>query len=344
MYRGITGVSVVAVFALMGAGVKAQEHAGTKGTLRHEGLIDAPVEEVWKAFTTAEGLKSWMAPLAEIELRVGGKMLASYKADGKLGDENTIENTILSFEPQRMLSIKATKPPAGFPFPAAIKDMWSVIYFEPVGADRTRVTVVGMGYGDSEEHAKLREFFDKGNAHTIEQLRKKFAKAGGASQADPFKVLQQLVGGEWTFENKRDDGSVFRGRTVLQYGPDEKCIVGRGWLGDAKGMWDHGATQVWRDPHLGAVRFQNIDEQGSLASGEIVAIGENAVSWDWNMVVPGGRRGHYRADMFFSDADHYEFVLHEIKADGTSPERVRVKYTRVERAGEAFHQMKSKKQ
>ncbi len=88
-----------------------------------EGVVDASVEEVWKAFTTTEGLKSWLAPHADIELKVGGKMRTHYDPKGQLGDANSIENTILSFDPQRMFSIKATRPPENFPFKNAIKDM-----------------------------------------------------------------------------------------------------------------------------------------------------------------------------------------------------------------------------
>src|SRR5436305_8669500 len=119
-----------------------------------EGVLDAAPEVVWKALTTKEGLEAWMVAHAEIDLKVGGKMRTHYDPKGKLGDPKTIENTILSFDPKRMLSIKATKPPAGFPFPNAIKTMWTVIYFDPVGPQRTKVRIVGLGFGDNEEAKK----------------------------------------------------------------------------------------------------------------------------------------------------------------------------------------------
>jgi uncharacterized protein YndB with AHSA1/START domain len=155
--------------------VLAGEGAGAGNVLRHEAIIDAQVERVWQAFTTKAGLESWMVPHAEIDLRVGGKMLTTYDPNGVIGDDGTIENTILSYEPLRMLSIKATKPPANFPHKEAIENMWSVLYFEPVGPDRTRVTCVGMGYGDDEASQKLRQHFDWGNAWTLKQLQERFA-------------------------------------------------------------------------------------------------------------------------------------------------------------------------
>ena len=61
----------------------------------YETEIDADIDAVWNAFTTNDGLQSWMAPLVEIELVVGGKMKANYNAKGRIGDDTTIENTIL---------------------------------------------------------------------------------------------------------------------------------------------------------------------------------------------------------------------------------------------------------
>lgn len=135
----VTKYGLVILVCLGGTNLLAE------GPLVHESTINAPVSNVWHAFTTQEGLESWMVAHAQIDLRVGGKMLTNYQPDGVIGDENTIENTILSFEPERMLSLKATKPPANFPFKEAIKNTWSVTYFESLGANRTKNSCGGYG-------------------------------------------------------------------------------------------------------------------------------------------------------------------------------------------------------
>jgi uncharacterized protein YndB with AHSA1/START domain len=160
------------VYSTLTAG-KEQANAGE--VLRHEAVVDAPAEKVWAALTTKKGVESWMVAKAEIDLRVGGKMLTHYDPKGILGDENTIENIIISYEPMRMFSIKVGKPPAKFPFKGAVGDMWTVIRLEPVGDRQTRVAITGMGFCDGEESQQMRQFFDKGNAWTLEELRKKFA-------------------------------------------------------------------------------------------------------------------------------------------------------------------------
>jgi uncharacterized protein YndB with AHSA1/START domain len=143
-----------------------------------EGVIDAPVDEVWAALCTKEGLESWNVAHAAVDLKVGGKMRTHYDPKGALGDPNTIENVILSFEPQRMLSIKVGHCPESFPFKSAIKTVWQVLHFEPIGPTRTRLQIIGLGYGSDDESRKLRDFFEKGNAYTIKKLQDKLASQG----------------------------------------------------------------------------------------------------------------------------------------------------------------------
>ena len=148
--------------------------------LIHEGIVNAPLDQVWAAFTTREGLESWMAAHAEIELKLGGTMKTQYDPKGTIDDAKAIENTILSYEPTRMLSFKVTKAPQGFPFPNGIRNMWTVVYFEVQGEKATRVRVVSMGFGNDDESKKMRQFFNRGNAFTLQLLQKRFAPKADA--------------------------------------------------------------------------------------------------------------------------------------------------------------------
>lgn len=142
--------------------------------LVNEAIINAPVTEVWRLFTTAEGMQSWMVARADIDLRVGGLMRTRYADDGPLGDARTIVNRVLSFEPERMLSIQVDRAPADFQFRDSVGGTWTVIYFQPLEPGMTNVRIVGMGFGDDETSRQMRAYFDKGNAWTLEQLQKKY--------------------------------------------------------------------------------------------------------------------------------------------------------------------------
>jgi uncharacterized protein YndB with AHSA1/START domain len=141
-----------------------------------EGIVPVPRDAVWSAFTTKEGQEAWNVAHAEIDLKIGGTMRTHYDAKGQIGDRNTIENIILAFEPQKMLAIKVGKAPERFPFKHALGTVWHVMYFEDAGPGRTRLRIVGLGYGGDEESKKLRAFFEKGNAYTLRKLEEHFKK------------------------------------------------------------------------------------------------------------------------------------------------------------------------
>jgi uncharacterized protein YndB with AHSA1/START domain len=114
---------------------------------------------------------------ASVDLRVGGRILSHYDAAGRLGDDGTIENTILAFEPERMLALKATKAPKRFPFPPEVMERtWSVLAFTDLGDGRTRLSLRGHGYGTDEASRNMRAFFEKGNAWTLQHLAAHLAK------------------------------------------------------------------------------------------------------------------------------------------------------------------------
>lgn len=168
-------LAVLLLVTVCVAGSLAAEVPQADGRVTHEGVVAAPVAEVWTAFTTKAGQESWMVAHSEIDVKLGGLMRTHYDPKGAIGDPKTIENRIISFDPERMLSIQVTKAPEGFPFPNAIKSMWTVIYFEAAGARSTRVRMVSLGFGDDEESRKMREFFERGNAYTLRKLQERFS-------------------------------------------------------------------------------------------------------------------------------------------------------------------------
>lgn len=139
-----------------------------------EGVVNAPVSEVWKAWTTSDGLNSWLAPHADIDLRIGGLMRTNYSADGSLGDAGTIENEIIAFDPERMLAIRVSRAPANFPFKGSIKAMWTVLYFTAESDGTTHLKIVGLGFTAEAESQQMKQFFERGNAYTVDQLKKHF--------------------------------------------------------------------------------------------------------------------------------------------------------------------------
>jgi uncharacterized protein YndB with AHSA1/START domain len=154
---------------LMSPSLSAQEKSDVLSFVS-EGTVHAPIADVWRVWSTSEGYKSLGVALAEVDLRVGGLIRSRYGADGVLGDDQTIENEILAFEPPRMIAIRIHKPPASFPFKEAWKHTWTVVTLTPLPGGRTHVRAASLGYGTDRESVAMRRFFERGNGETIKML------------------------------------------------------------------------------------------------------------------------------------------------------------------------------
>jgi uncharacterized protein YndB with AHSA1/START domain len=80
---------------------------GDRCGVRFERRYDATPDEIWSALTEPERLGRWLADVAELELRVGGRFLLRW-SDGE-GTQET-DGTILALEPGRLLELNWTYP------------------------------------------------------------------------------------------------------------------------------------------------------------------------------------------------------------------------------------------
>ena len=91
---------------------RRQHPADDPTVVETSAVIRAPVERVFAAFATGEGLASWMVGQARVDLRPGGEVLTRYGKDGKLGDDQTIVHLIAVYDPNRLIVWKPVRAPA----------------------------------------------------------------------------------------------------------------------------------------------------------------------------------------------------------------------------------------
>jgi uncharacterized protein YndB with AHSA1/START domain len=152
-----------------------------------ERIVNLPAPEVWKLFTTSEGMQSWMAPRADVDFRIGGMMRTREGTDGALGDAQTVVHEILSFEPERMLSVRTRQLRPDSPFRDAVMRTWTVIYFQPLDPGMTNVRIVELGLGDDEESRRLRDLLVHGNGQALDELQKKYRPTCALCKAEGAK-------------------------------------------------------------------------------------------------------------------------------------------------------------
>jgi uncharacterized protein YndB with AHSA1/START domain len=74
-------------------------------------VIPAPVSQVWEAWTTEEGAKTFFAPECRIDLRVGGAYEMFFDPSAPAGERGGEGLTILAIQPEKLLSFTWNAPP-----------------------------------------------------------------------------------------------------------------------------------------------------------------------------------------------------------------------------------------
>lgn len=138
--------------------------------------VPAPPGEVFRAFATTDGFRSWAAPVARVDFRVGGSIEASYDPSVKLGSADTIRNQIVAYVPDRLLVIRNVQAPRNFVHPELFQRTVTVIELAPAAAGRTRVTLTNAGYGAGPDFDGLYRHFEWGDAYTLAGLRRRFER------------------------------------------------------------------------------------------------------------------------------------------------------------------------
>jgi uncharacterized protein YndB with AHSA1/START domain len=161
----------VLVFALVATMAFAQDSmkgvksgAGEK-VLMLEVTVPAPLAEVWKAFTTSEGLSTWLTPGAVVDLREGGEWTAHFPGGSTGG------GTILSFVPEKELVVSALAPDK-FPAVRAARTRAQFNFEARGGSTLVRLTQTGWKEGD--EWVKAYEYLTVGNAQLLATLHHRF--------------------------------------------------------------------------------------------------------------------------------------------------------------------------
>ena len=135
--------------------------------LKFEVVVPASLDEVWTAFTTQEGLATWLWRDVRVDLRAGGDWLVLFPG-GKTGG-----GTIVAFEPKRYVTMKAMAPEQ---FPTVRETRTTARFsFEALTPTTTRVTLLQTGWQEGREWDEAYEYLAGGNAQLLGQLHRRFA-------------------------------------------------------------------------------------------------------------------------------------------------------------------------
>lgn len=144
-------------------------------------VLNAPVEQVWKAWSEPEYMMRWWGPTgftspsAEMDFREGGTSLVCMRAPAEYGGQDMYNTwTYQKIEPYRRIEMIMhfsdaagnTLDPAQMGMEPGIPNgVRHVITFQPAGENRTEMTVTEYGYTTQQAHdlskAGLEQCLDK---------------------------------------------------------------------------------------------------------------------------------------------------------------------------------------
>jgi uncharacterized protein YndB with AHSA1/START domain len=160
--------------------------APTKKDLVVTRVLDAPVEQVWQAWTQPEHVKRWWgpagftSPIAELDVRVGGTSLVAMRSPQGQDMYNTWEYRVV--EPMARLEFVMNFAdrggrridPASIGLPPGVpQDVHHVITFEALDERRTQLTVTERGYTSDQ----VMEISRTGLEQSLDKMAASFTQA-----------------------------------------------------------------------------------------------------------------------------------------------------------------------
>jgi uncharacterized protein YndB with AHSA1/START domain/uncharacterized protein YciI len=145
-------------------------------------VVKAPRADVWKAFTTREGVSSFFGTDARIELRPGGAYEIFFDhASPDKGYRGSEGCRILLLVPEEVLAFTWNAPPD---MPALRwQRTYVLLQFEQIDRRRTRVRVTHTGWRNEPGWAEARGYFDKTWDMVLDGLKQHLATPPAARTA-----------------------------------------------------------------------------------------------------------------------------------------------------------------
>jgi len=136
--------------------------------------VKAPIDAVWQAWTTSEGIKSFFAPDARVEARVDGPFEIYINPLAPPGLKGADDMRILALQDRKMLTFTWNAPPS---LPEArAQRTYVTVRFKPISESETLVTLHHGGWGDGGQWDQAYAYFDKAWGNVLANLEKRFAE------------------------------------------------------------------------------------------------------------------------------------------------------------------------
>jgi uncharacterized protein YndB with AHSA1/START domain len=172
-----SGMIALTVAGAIGHACMAQIPASATATsaaagrvVRVEGIVNAPISEVWRVFTTSEGAEEFFAQKANIGLAIGGPYEIQFDPNDERSGTKGLK--ILSYAPEEMISFQWNAPPE---LPEVRNGgTWVVVTMRAVGTQQTDVTIEHLGWKSGPQWDQAYVHFQRGWSELMNRLERRF--------------------------------------------------------------------------------------------------------------------------------------------------------------------------
>ena len=122
-------------------------------------VVNAPLDQVWNAWTTSEGAETFFAPKCNIDPKPGGRYEMLFDLNAEPGDQGGEGMIVIAIQPQRMLAFTWNAPP----HLSNVRNQMThvIIRLYALSPEQTKVTLWHDGWGGEEEWDSAFEYFDR---------------------------------------------------------------------------------------------------------------------------------------------------------------------------------------
>ena len=138
---------------------RSESLINSSNVIRKETITTAILQDAWKAWTTIEGVTSFLVPKASIEPVVGGRYELFSSLKSPKGFQGTEGCKILALEAQKHLAFELIAPPQ-FPNVRRLHTRVDITFGEVAKGGVLKLDLVHSGFLEGEEWD---EFFDFSN-------------------------------------------------------------------------------------------------------------------------------------------------------------------------------------
>lgn len=174
MYRCTMVPTVINPWPLTWDMKKLPRTTSNERILHKEVNVSAPIDRVWWAWTTSEGMASWWTRQSWIELRIDGPYELYFLLNRRRGSQGSESCRILSYLPHELLVFSWNFPPS---IPEIrIEHTWVILRFSRVSPSETHVALDQLGWKKGPVWEKGWSYFDEAWGEVLEAFRTRFPR------------------------------------------------------------------------------------------------------------------------------------------------------------------------